>query len=1065
MGNFLKHIHPLLRRKRNKKDYEDVNYAIIESLRTQLEETESETVKSKIQSSLKYSTGEYLDTFGDWFGVYRKDDEDDEHYRQRIIDYVLLKRGTNNAIIEALRNYLEDYESKISIYEPYTNIFYTNKSMLNGKDHLMGFYYRFAIIDITIGRPFPDSIVDIINAFKPAGVTFYLTYDGSYQMSGDGVIDMPSTNFKFDWRTGTDVFNGYGLLSYGHLNLGNRKSGNAIIYDPEQGSFVNIFRTNHSLLNSNDVLSGDPTVGKVYYNTAYRTTAVYTPKRNDYSTTISQVLGSDVEELDYDFYNLTTVIDKKPAKYDISGNNSIENFYMTLDIYRFYQDNYSKYIQGTTQKEIIQFIKEKTLEPRLTIATRGLLTPGVENVFKISMFNFTKNRWETLKDNELSIDWEIDSIKLGNVYDFVSDSGLIFTRISINTDEPFTFELDYLDLDFVFRQDDVYTIQPFDGSIDWENVTVMSGMVKYFKTASLTRPDILTKPGYQPMQYLRLTDGYDNSINRNLLEGSGNYIKNNNYNTVWYYILDNIEENTEVTLTVKAKLGEDVTSIGIYNDNGYVIGLLDKKGNQITIPKEKFDENNIATVTGYWQTQRVVNGQLYKPDNNRLFYYTFPKEHTDETEIIWSKLEYGNESTKYQPNPEDIYGANDPNGYVDILPRDKDNNVIKNKVLPINYREENVNLLKTSDLITNTYPMSYVQGDTKSLEMSLWGTRITQTGSMEKVLEPNTIYTLSYDLEMLEQPTVPVFRQSPGIIVFSRNPSNVIADTRFVNDGSKRRLIPEGTKEHVELTFTMPSVDNVELTGYTGLFNETGESSPYETRQYSKVRFTNIKLEKGSKATPYKPNPEENVQFLDKLIRFNGVYNNVQTISIRNTVPIAKAKLEYSMYGEKYSPLKTLTDIQQGETHTDNLGVDLYGVDYVSYQNITIMSNILLNKVFDEKIGELSQVTGEVLDMPHDFFNAVWTTTDNLNETDFDGLKIVKDNINGFLDNSNGQVIAMEFLNQVTNYVTTVNTGYIDPIESGTITMGSYLSFNDVYDLPINTTKVDINTGIKTIKE
>lgn len=282
MGNFLKHIHPLLRRKRNKKDYEDVNYTIIESLRTQLEETESEAVKSKIQSSLKYSTGEYLDTFGDWFGVYRKDDEDDEHYRQRIIDYVLLKRGTNNAIIEALRNYLEDYESKISIYEPYTNIFYTNKSMLNGKDHLMGFYYRFAIIDITIGRPFPDSIVDIINAFKPAGVTFYLTYDGSYQMSGDGVIDMPSTDFKFDWRTGTDVFNGYGLLSYGHLNLGNRKSGNAIIYDPEQGSFVNIFRTNHSLLNGSDVLSGDPTVGKVYYNTAYRTTAVYTPKRNDY---------------------------------------------------------------------------------------------------------------------------------------------------------------------------------------------------------------------------------------------------------------------------------------------------------------------------------------------------------------------------------------------------------------------------------------------------------------------------------------------------------------------------------------------------------------------------------------------------------------------------------------------------------------------------------------------------------------------------------------------------------------------------------------------------------------
>lgn len=1035
MGNFLKHIHPLLRRKRNKKDYEDVNYAIIESLRTQLEETESETVKSKIQSSLKYSTGEYLDTFGDWFGVYRKDDEDDEHYRQRIIDYVLLKRGTNNAIIEALRNYLEDYESKISIYEPYTNIFYTNKSMLNGKDHLMGFYYRFAIIDITIGRPFPESIIDIINAFKPAGVTFYLTYDGSYQMSGDGVIDMPSTDFKFDWRTGTDIFNGYCLLSYGHLNLGNRKSGNAIIYDPEQGSFVNIFRTNHSLLNSNDVLSGDPTVGKTYYNTAYRTTAVYTPKRNDYSTTIGQVLGSGVEELDYDFYNLTTVIDKKPAKYDISGNNSIENFYMTLDIYRFYQDNYSKYIQGTTQKEIIRFIKEKTLEPRLTIATRGLLTPGVENAFKISMFNFTTNRWETLKDNELSIDWKINSVKLGNIYDFVSDSGLIFTSMSINTDEPFTFELDYLDLDFVFRQDDVYTIQPFDGSIDWENVTVMSGMVKYFKTASLTRPDILTKPGYQPMQYLRLTDGYDNSINRNLLESSGNYIKNNNYNTVWYYILDKIKENTEVTLTVKAKLGGDVTSVGIYNDNGYVIGLLDKEGNTITIPKEKFDENNIATVTGYWQTQRVINGQTYKPDNNRLFYYTFPKGHTDETEIIWSKLEYGSESTKYQPNPEDIYGANDPNKYIDILPRNKDNVPIQSKDMTLDKDKVGLNLLPNSENLSKSYDYTYGNYN------QYYFTDIT---GAHNYLSKGDYITISFDLQMEKGKYLKVYD--------TNNNYDFMFDTHiFRNIGTE--------KQRVSFTKQLQEANRKSNTWRLD-FISSGSGEPGEKFSVSK-----IKIEKGIKATPYTTNPNDHVQFLDKKIRFNGVYNNVQTISIRNTIPIPKAKLEYSMYGEKYTPLKTLTDIQQGETHTDNIGVDLYGVSYVSYQNITIMSNILLNKVFDEKIGEISQVPSEVLDMPHDFFNTVWTTTDNLNEVDFDGMIIVKDSINGFLDNSNGQVIAMEFLNQVTNYVTTVNTGYIDPIESGAITMGSYLSFNDVYDLPINTTKVDIDTGIKTIKE
>lgn len=1017
MGNFLKHIHPLLRRKRNKKDYEDVNYAIIESLRTQLEETESETIKSKIQSSLKYSTGEYLDTFGDWFGVYRKDDEDDEHYRQRIIDYVLLKRGTNNAIIEALRNYLEDYESKISIYEPYTNIFYTNKSMLNGKDHLMGFYYRFAIIDITIGRPFPDSIIDIINAFKPSGVTFYLTYDGSYQMSGDGVINMPSTDFKFDWRTDTDIFNGYGLLSYGHLNLGNRKSGNAIIYDSEQGSFVNIFRTNHSLLNGNDVLSGDPTVGKVYYNTAYRTTAVYTPKRNDYSTTIGQVLDSDVEELDYDFYNLTTVIDKKPAKYDISGSNSIENFYMTLDIYRFYQDNYSKYIQGTTQKEIIQFIKEKTLEPRLTIATRGLLTPCVENAFKLSMFNFTTNRWETLKDNELSIDWEIDSIKLGNIYDFVSDSGLVFTRISINTDEPFTFELDYLDLDFVFRQDDVYTIQHFDGSIDWENITVMSGMVKYFKTASLTRPDIITKPGYQPMQYLRLTDGYDNSISRNLLLDTEKQdtpvYRHATHAYMRVYLEHPLEVGKKYTLTSKVDVSTEHNGkidIRAYDpDNGGTTTFIKDGKIEVTFTA-KVKSTTVLLYMGTIGNSPYTLNTIFK-------------------EVM---LVEGDKSYKWQPNPEDIYGANDPNKYIDILPRDKDNNVINNRDITIDTDVAGMNLLPNSRNISKSY------SDTTGSYAQYWYTYITDT---HKYFEKGDNITISFDIQMERGDIIKVYDSN-------RHWDYRFGEAIFNNIGNKKQRL-SFTRKLEEPTKSSPEW---QLAFFA---NDNGD----------RFEISNIKVEKGTKATPYSVYYGDDTHFLDKLIRFNGVYNNVQTISIQNTIPIPKAKIEYSIYGEKYSPLKTLTDIQQGETHTDNIGVDLYGVGYVSYQNITIMSNTLLNKVFDEKIGELSQVTGEVLDMPHDFFNTVWTTTDNLNETDFDGMIIVKDSINGFLDNSNGQVIAMEFLNQVINYVTTINTGYIDPMESGTITMGSYLSFNDVYDLPINTTKVDIDTGIKTIKE
>src|SRR5699024_7137969 len=129
-----------------------------------------------------------------------------------------------------------------------------------------------------------------------------------------------------------------------------------------------------------------------------------------------------------------------------------------------------------------------------------------------------------------------------------------------------------------------------------------------------------------------------------------------------------------------------------------------------------------------------------------------------------------------------------------------------------------MNLLSNKDIIKNTSKGSYVQGDTKDLTMSLWGTRITQTGSMENKLKAGKTYTISYDMEILEIPTVPGYRYAPGIIVYTRNPGKVIAETRFVNGYAQVRDLPVGTKERVEFTFTMPYVDNVELTAYTGLF-------------------------------------------------------------------------------------------------------------------------------------------------------------------------------------------------------------------------------------------------------
>src|SRR5699024_9901775 len=518
----------------------------------------------------------------------------------------------------------------------------------------------------------------------------------------------------------------------------------------------------------------------------------------------------------------------------------------------------------------------------------AVLPPDESIEIKLQVYDFSISRWLTVSINNLSFYEKNIGSNIGYIKDYLNSELNMFTRLEINAGRRGSVDIkvNYLDLMFYYYERGIYTIKPYKALVENYIEITRESYVEAFKLASLDNGDIISKTGYQPMQYLRLTDGYDNSVPRNLLHHTtqGFYYDSygftyNGYKTTvdgreaiaWsdtsniislWYNGTNLVTGKKYTLSFYAKASKELNLQQVYINTANTRFLLNQ------------------TVNTKWNRYSFTFIAKDDGKGNRVTFHSYPEVNNGEKIFYLSdmKLEFGDKATKVQPNPEDIYGANDPNKYIDILPKDKDNNVINNKVLPINYREDNINLLKTSDLIMNTHPMSYVQGDTKSLDMSLWGTRITQEGSMEKVLEPYTTYTLSYDLEMLEQPTVPVFRQSPGIIVYSRNPANVIAETRFVNGGSKRRLIPEGTKERVELTFTMPQADNVELIAYTGLFNESGDSSPYETREYSKVRFTNIKLEKGSKATPYKPNPEENVQFLDKAITLGNINTKVQSI-------------------------------------------------------------------------------------------------------------------------------------------------------------------------------------------
>lgn len=172
--NFWKNLHPLLQR--NKSNYGSTNYAVLSSLQTILGDAEEDTINKRVQLLLMNAVGDYLDVWGSWFNVFRQDGENDENYRDRILKYILIARSTIPAIIDGIGFTLTKQSANIAVYEPWRNIFTLNKSKLNGYDHLEGFYYRYAVIDVNMDIPVTQAIKDAIMAFKPAGVTMHTTY-------------------------------------------------------------------------------------------------------------------------------------------------------------------------------------------------------------------------------------------------------------------------------------------------------------------------------------------------------------------------------------------------------------------------------------------------------------------------------------------------------------------------------------------------------------------------------------------------------------------------------------------------------------------------------------------------------------------------------------------------------------------------------------------------------------------------------------------------------------------------------------------------------------------------
>lgn len=419
MGSFLRNIHPLLNRNRSERNYDGANYAILNAISEVLSEVEQEAMDSKMQSSLETATGEWLDTWGDWFGLPRRPKEEDEHYRARIIRYVLLKRGTIPAIKEAIKEFFDDPEANVEIYEPWRNIFYTNKSKLNGPDHLMGEYYRFAVIDITLDRPMDPKLAEVINKFKPAGVKWLVNIRPT-STGRDGEFRHPLADSSVVSKSALDKLTGIGYTLKCQVNPGEQ-------FEDMENS--NLFITNKSHLNGPDVLAGSHTHGRGEVHYVGTADKAYEPPKN---ANLFE-LKKEVAEVEQPYQPLLAVDGVYLTHTASDGEVLVIAYNLKESLSSKYRKEYHKVTGETPENVDPELYAEFFGDVTHNLVVKGLVAPGSNYKVSAEVFNYVTNRWQTLTTDVLTAETKAVNGPIGHLTNFIGDEGFLVTRLVSDT--------------------------------------------------------------------------------------------------------------------------------------------------------------------------------------------------------------------------------------------------------------------------------------------------------------------------------------------------------------------------------------------------------------------------------------------------------------------------------------------------------------------------------------------------------------------------------------------------------------------------------------------------------
>lgn len=305
-------------------DGSNAHNAFLGAIKNSIETTRDDVENISLQVYFTKATGRFLDLYGKYIGLSRNTDESDESYRERLVSYIKTKRGTIDAIISGIRNELNDPDVPVSIYETWRNIFILNQSKLNGLDYIMGEKYRYAVIEVTIGKYVePDILKDIISRYKAYGVLVIYRYSlGITDNYYDSVVDFSDNYYDSDKEYSTISTTEPYFKNY-TVTLGD---------SPLTTEEINYFTTNKSNINGTDVLSGNPENAYIYdYSKSPSHHIIgYVPdtdKIANHSDVYSYIYDNNVSDSKYNFttepYLVTSKKDSNYFNFSVPKNSSL----------------------------------------------------------------------------------------------------------------------------------------------------------------------------------------------------------------------------------------------------------------------------------------------------------------------------------------------------------------------------------------------------------------------------------------------------------------------------------------------------------------------------------------------------------------------------------------------------------------------------------------------------------------------------------------------------------------------------------------------------------------------